>query len=268
MTIINKEKLNTQLAAARFVIAQSGKNPRQIGRESRHKILKWVYRWGYTSSSIGQLLLNRTSGGYMQKLAKQNWLVATRTKSGLPSSYFTLSQIGLEEAERHSLTLSKYIEIDQFKVDQTKIRHYLIAQESTIRALESGVIVDYETERMFLNQGDTLGSKRPDIIWVTSSGSRIAVEVELSAKWERVLDDFALKIIRVLKANSDSKSEFNRFIIISDSKAIIERYQKAMQPGAEVSSWVKSSRGHWVIEKSYSIPEWLITKVDFQLIES
>jgi hypothetical protein len=268
MTIINKEKFNSQLAAARFVIAQSGKNPRQIGRESRLKILKWIYRWGYTSSSIGQLLLNRTSGGYMQKLAKQNWLVATKTKSGVPSSFFTLSQIGLEEAERHSLTLSKYLEIDQFKVEQTKIRHYLIAQESTIRALESGVIVDYKTERMFFNQGDTLGSKRPDIIWVTGSGTRIAVEVELSAKWERVLDDFVLKIIRALKTNSDSKSEFNRFIIISDSAAIIRRYEEAVQPDAEVSAWVKNSRGHWVIEKTYRIPDWLITKVDFQLIES
>lgn len=268
MSEFKVSKHNAQLAAARTVIAQSGKNPRQIGRESRLKILKWIYCWGYTSSSIAQLLLNRTSGGYVQKLAKQNWLVATKTKSGLPSSYFTLSQIGLEEVERHSLTLSKYPEIDQFKVDQTKIRHYLIAQESTIRALESGVIVGYETERMFHNKGDMLGVKRPDVVWITSTGSRIAGEIELSAKWERALDEFKLKIVRALKANSDSKSEFNRFIIISDSKAIIERYQKAMQPGAEVSSWIKNGRGHWVIEKTYSIPEWLITKVDFQLIES
>lgn len=268
MTNLNKEKLNNQLAAARFVIAQSGKNPRQLGRESRLKILKWIYSWGYTSSSIGQLLLNRTSGGYMQKLAKQNWLVATKTKSGLPASYFTLSQIGLEDAERHSLTLFKYVEVDQFKVEQSKIRHYLIAQESTIRALESGVIVDYETERMFLRRGDMLGLKRPDIIWVTNLGSRLGVEVELSAKWERQLDDFVLKIIRALKSNDDSKPEFNRFIIISDSPAIIKRYRDAMQPGAEVSSWVKNSRGHWIVDKTYKIPAWLITQIDFQLVES
>lgn len=268
MTNLNKEKLNDQLAAARFVIAQSGKNPRQIGKESRLKILKWIYSWGYTSSSIGQLLLHRTSGGYLQKLAKQNWVVSTKTKSGLPASYFTLSQIGLEDAERHSLTLSKYAEIDQFKVEQSKIRHYLIAQESTIRALESGVIVDYETERMFLSQGDALGLKRPDIIWVTNLGSRLGVEIELSAKWERLLDDFVLNIIRALKSNDDSKPKFNRFIIISDSPAIIKRYQAAMQPDAEGSSWMKNNRGHWVVDKIYKIPAWLITQVDFQLIES
>lgn len=268
MNEIKADNRDAQLALARAAITATGKSPRQLGRESRLKILKWIYSWGYTSSSIGQLLLHRTSGGYLQKLAKQNWLVSTKTKSGLPASYFTLSQIGLEDAERHSLTLSKYSEIDQFKVEQSKIRHYLIAQESTIRALESGVIVGYETERMFLSQGDMLGLKRPDIIWVTNLGSRLGVEVELSAKWERQLDDFVLKIIRALKSNDDSKPEFNRFIIISDSPAIIKRYQEAMQPGAEGSSWMKNSRGHWVVDKIYKIPAWLITQVDFQLIES
>lgn len=76
---------------------------------------------------MGQFLLGRMSGGYLLKLAKQNWLVSTKTKSGIPSAYFTLSEIGLQEAERHSDKLFRYVEIDQLKVDQSKIRHYLIA---------------------------------------------------------------------------------------------------------------------------------------------
>ena len=260
-------KVNIQLAAARAVLAESGKNPYELGLQSRLKTLEWIYRWGYTSSFVGQLLLDRTSGGYLQKLVNRNWLVATKTKSGLPASYFTLSEIGLQEVERHSLVLYKYAEIDQFKVDQTQIKHYLIAQESTIRALHSGVIISYQTERMFLNQGDKLGSKRPDVLWVTKSDSHIGVEVELSARWGRLLDDFILKMIRSLKTNSETRPDLDRFVIISDSKAIIERYKKSIQPGTNVSNWAKNSRGHWIVDKTYKTPEWLITKVDFQLIE-
>ena len=73
-----KVELHAQLASARAVIAATGKSPRELGKESRQKILEWLYRWGYTSSSVGQILLNRTAGGYLQKLAKQNWLVSTK----------------------------------------------------------------------------------------------------------------------------------------------------------------------------------------------
>lgn len=261
-------KLNAQLAAARCVIAESGKSPRELGKESRLKILEWIYQWGFTSSSVGQLLLGRTSGGYLKKLSNQGWLVSTKTKSGVPASYFTLSQMGIQDAERHANILCKYSEIDPYKVDQSKIRHYLIAQSSTVNALKVGLITDYETERMFGVGGDKLGVKRPDVVWVTTAGHRYGIEVELSAKWERHLDDFVLKVIRALKSNGDNILEFSRFVIVSDSPAIINRYSTAMQSGQPLSIWEKSDRGHWVVQKTIRVPDWLISRVDFKLIGS
>ncbi len=263
----NKLNVNSQLAAARLALSRSGKSPKALGLESRLKVFEWIYRWGYTSASIGQLLLNKTSGGYLQKLANQNWLHTTKTKSGTPVSFFTLAELGLQEAERHSFELFKYSEIDPYRVDQSNIRHYLIAQTSTINGLNSGHIVDYETERMFSKHGDKLGSKRPDIIWIAKSGTRLGIEVELSAKWDRNLDDFILKIINGLSQRQGLTSEFDRFIIISDSTAIINRYKMAMHPTASFNVWLKNNRGHWVIDKKYQVPDWLITKVDFQLVE-
>ena len=263
-----KVELHAQLASARAVIAATGKSPRELGKESRQKILEWLYRWGYTSSSVGQILLNRTAGGYLQKLAKQNWLVSTKTKSGVPSTYFTLSLLGLQEAERDSITLIKYVEADPYKVDQLKIRHYLIAQTSTINALKSGFIIDYETERMFGKDGDKLGVKRPDVLWITRGGLRYGIEVELSAKWAMDLDDFILGITRALQSSGAEVQTYSRFVIISDSPAIIRRYSAAMQPGQPLSVWEKNGRGHWVIEKTLKVPDWLINKVDFRLIES
>lgn len=263
-----KIKVCNQLAAARLVLSMSGRSPKAIGIESRLKVFIWIYRWGYTSASIVLLLLSRTSGGYLQKLANQNWLKSTKTKAGSPISFFTLSELGIQEAERHSLHLFKYVEIDPFKVDQSKIRHYLLAQLSTINALKSGHIVDYETERMFSKNGDKLGTKRPDIIWITKSGSRLGIEVELSAKWDRRLDDFIIKIINGLRQREDSTSEYKRFVIISDSPAIISRYKMAMQPTSFFKIWVKDNRGHWIVDRKFAVPEWLVTKVDFRMVGS
>lgn len=268
MTDINKEaRIHQQLSKAREAIALSGKSPRMLGYEAKLKIVNWIYRWGYTTATVGQLLLNRTSGGYLQKLASQNVLVATKTISGSPLCYFTLSNTGLEIAESNTSNLYKYVEIDPFKVNQLTIRHNLITQKTTFKALSSGFITEYQTERMLFANGDKLGTKKPDSVWVTSTGMRIAIEVELSAKWDRNLDNFILKIIRALKPFEGNTPYVDRFIVVSDSPAILERYKQAMQSNSSLRTWIKNSRGHWVVENTYSIPSWLIERIDFQLIE-
>lgn len=258
--------IETRLAAARKVLAETGKNPRQIGDESRQKIIEWLYLWGYTSATLVQEILGRTSAGYARKLTKQGWLVATKTASGIPVAIFTLSEQGLSEAERHAATLYRYPEIDPYKVTQSQIRHYMIAQNATLNGLRAGSIAYFETERMFSQAGDKSGIKRPDVVWHTNAGLRIAVEIELSAKWGRDLDDFVLGIARALQITKDKTPAYNRFAIISDSQAIIDRYRAAMQPGMHLPLWKKNQRSHWVIDKTINIPDWLINQVDFQLI--
>lgn len=261
-----EKKLN-QLDKARKSFVQSGINPHQKGYENKLIVFEWIYKWGFTTSMVSQLLLNRTSGGYLKKLAEHKWLVSVKTESGLPRDYFTLSKSGLEETEQHTDQLLKYVEIDPFKVDQKKIRHSVIAQMSTLNGLKSGHITEYETERMFSNEGDKPGLKRPDIIWTTKGGQRLGIEVELSAKWDRDLDNFILGILRSLKSNNIEGHNLSRFVIISDSEAIIRRYANAMQSGEPLSIWVKNERNHWVIQEKIEVPDWLITRVDFKYIE-
>lgn len=255
-----------QLAAARAVLAATGKSPRLIGIESRQAVLDWIYRWGYTSSTVVQLLLGRTSAGYAQKLARQGWLTSTKTKSGTPISYFTLTELGLHEAERFACALHRYPELDTYKVNQQQIRHYLLAQNITLNGLRAKTVSNYETERMFDQSGDKSRVKRPDIIWQTNTDLHIAVEIELSPKWDRDLDEFVLGITRALNSQENQPSTYNRFAIITDSEAIIERYRAAMLPGASLAIWKKNQRNHWVKDKTVSVPDWLINKIDFQLI--
>lgn len=263
--LISSERLN-QLAAARAVLADSGKSPRQLGIEARLKVLIWLYRWGYASADGIQSMLGRTVGGYAQKLVRQGWLVATKTESGSPEYCFTLSVRGLEEAERYTPILLKYPEIDPYRVNQQQIRHYLIAQSATVNALNSGAVVEYETERMYSHSGDRPGEKRPDVVWTMASGLRIACEIELSAKWERHLDQFILGIARALQSQNGQTAKFDRFAVITDSPAILRRYRDAMRPDAPLNIWSKNQRNHWAVDKSIKVPAWLIERVDFQLL--
>ena len=43
-----------QLEAARQALAALGKNPRQLGEDSRLQVIDWLYRWGYSSSACIQ----------------------------------------------------------------------------------------------------------------------------------------------------------------------------------------------------------------------
>ena len=263
MSVKNKSQ---QLAAARAALAESGKSPRQIGRESKLKIADWIYRWGYSSSSLVQDLLGKTSGGYAQKLVKQGWLKATKTESGAPAVFYTLSELGLQEADHYAVELFHYPESDPYKVNQQLIRHNLLTQKFTVNALTSGAIGGFETERMFIREGDKSGIKHPDVVWISTSGLRIGIEMELSAKWHRDLDQFVHAVAKALQSTEEKPAQFSRFVIVSDSPAIIERYQCAMKPGTTLNIWEKNERKHWSIKKTITVPGWLIEKIDFQLI--
>ncbi len=260
-TVQVSEERRSQLKAARAALAESGASPRKISLESRMTIISWIYLWGYTSSSIIQERLGKSSGGYGNKLAAQGWLTATKTESGIPRFFYTLAEMGLQEAERFAPELYRYPESDPYRVNQKLLRHNLLAQKITVDAIRTGLVSSFETERMFAQDGDKSGVKRPDVVLVTTNNLRIGIEVELSAKWSRDLDEFVLGIVRALETTT-----YSRFTVASDSPAIINRYKKAMAPGARLDIWVKNPRNHWVVDKAISVPDWLILKVDFQLI--
>ncbi len=214
----------TQLQLAREKLQKSGKNPTEIGKSNLLKILLLIYRWGYTSPTIAQIFLGITRGGYLQKLTDQGFLRKVKTESGNPKFIYTLTGTGLAEAERHSSNQVQYVEIDPYRINQQLLRHNLIAQEITINSLLAGVIDDYQSERMLSIQ-DKPGQKRVDACWLKSI-VKIGIEIELSKKWDRKLDEFVGGVISAIENNI-----YSQFIIFSDSPAIIAAYSVAMQPG-------------------------------------
>lgn len=261
MSNINLEKLGKteQLRLAREKLQKSGKNPTEIGKSNLLKILLLIYQWGYTSPTNAQTFLGITRGGYLQRLTEQGWLKKVKTESGNPKFIYTLTESGLAEAERYASFQIRYVEIDPYRINQQLLRHNLLAQEITINALKSGVIDDYQSERMLSIQ-DKPGQKRVDACWLKAT-IKIGIEIELSKKWDRKLDEFVSGVINALENNN-----YSQFIIFSDSPAIISAYSAAMQPSTCYRSWKKNNKGIWQADEVKTVPVWLINKVSFQLI--
>jgi hypothetical protein len=262
MSSIDLKKLEKteQLKLARAKLRETGQSPTVIGKSNLLKTLLLIYLWGYTIPSIVQLFLGITRGGYLQKLTEQGWLRKVKTESGNPQAIYTLTESGVAEAERHAAIQIRYIEIDPYRINQQLLRHNLLAQEITINALISGVIDDYQSERMLSTQ-DKPGQKRVDACWLKSTTIKIGIEIELSKKWDRKLDQFVSGVINALENNI-----YNQFIIFSDSTAIIVGYSTAMKAGSPLKTWKKDQKGFWKVEKTDVVPDWLLNKVSFQLI--
>ena len=230
-----------------------------------HRIaVDWVYRFGFTSSQVLRLCLNKESSSWTSVAVSRGWLRSTRTESGVPNVIYTLSETGLELAHHHATKLLPYVEIDPYRVNQSKIRHDLLVQKLSIAAMREGAIVKVTTERE-LNEGDQRGQKRPDAIWHLSDGKQLGIEMELSAKWGRKLDDFICGIVSSLDPQR-SNDRLDSFSVITDSEAICARYRDAMKSGAPMRRWKKNARQHWVVDEEDVVPKWLHDKVDFRVI--
>jgi hypothetical protein len=95
-----------QLRLAREKLKECGLSPIKLGKLNLLKTLGLIYRRGYTSSTIVQGYLGITKGGYLQKLTEQGYLKSSRieaVRADLPKAFYTLTSLGLEEAENHIL---------------------------------------------------------------------------------------------------------------------------------------------------------------------
>lgn len=256
----------SQLAAARAALAATGMSPRELARENMSHILHWLFRWGVSSTPILNSVVDKTSGSRVKRLIDRGWLNSTKTKSGIPATFITLTELGLEEVTRHAEKLVPYPEIDPTRVKQWLLRHNLLVQRLTSEAWDHGEISGFETERELACDGDQLNFKRPDAVWLTRDG-RSAIEVELSAKWERDLDQFVLGIILALMQTENRPRRFDHFIIFSDSLAILRRYENAMSATASLNIWKKNDRAHWYVDETKPIPRWLLERVEFRAIK-
>ena len=241
-----------------------GLSPTAFGLKRDLKLLEWIRNWGYTSKAMIQQLAETTRHGTSARLVKRGWIEETPTPTGLPiQSYLTLTALGLHESEQRSEKLHHYPFLQSQKVRHNKIRHDLVAQKFTLDALLKGVLISYETELM-TQEKSLPGAKQPDCSWVVQNPSwglddappttTLAVEIELSRKWDRDFDDFRLKILRAIKAG-----KYSSFHLVTDIKAIKKAYEEGMLAGTKIPLWKKDAKSSkWLLTgESVTIPAWI-----------
>jgi hypothetical protein len=249
------DETKARLAAARA--AMGDVSPRARGKEKTRIALDWIYRWGWSSPSTLDVATGGKRTGLAARLTRQKLIKSTRTESGggikgIPIHMLTLTSIGLDEVERLREDLIQY-ELDAFKIDQTKLRHDELAQRATADGINKETIKDFKTPKELAAKSEK-GVKQPDVLWINETGQRIGVEVELSAKWDRKLDQFVLSCITSMLNSANPVNKVDTVAIVSDSKAIIKRYKEAFTPGAKLGLWAKNERGFWAQTNTYLVP--------------
>lgn len=231
--------------------------------------LDWVYRWGWSSPSTIDSLAGTVRRGLAARLVRQGLLRSTRTASGggvkgVPATILTLTATGLSVVERVRESLLAY-ELDPYRYRQDQLRHYQLAQAATDQGLQLGKISSFQTEKEYAALSEA-GIKQPDIIWFLPQGLKTGVEVELSAKWGRELDHFILACLRALQAKDGQPATLDFIALVSDSPAILNRYQAAFQPGAKFNRWRKDERSRWEVADAVQVPIWAKGKLQCRLI--
>lgn len=259
-----------KLARARE--ATKGISPRARGEEKARVALDWIYRWGWSSPAILDLVTGGNRTGLSARLVRRKLVASTKTASGggakgVPIYMLTLTTQGLEEVERFREELVRY-ELDPYRIDQSKLRHDHISQKATGESLKNGAIKDFRTPNELASQS-AKGIKQPDVLWLRTDGQRMGIEVELTAKWDRKLDQFVMACLHSLQKSSDASkpNEVDEVAIVTDSMAILKRYTKAFEPGERLPRWTKNERGLWVQKDVIEVPAWVEGKVVCELID-
>lgn len=237
-----------------------GTSPRQRASEKQRRVLSWVREWGFSSAEVIRRVAGQEARGYAKRLARLGLLTSTRTEAGgvvpgVPVSYYTLSPLGLAEAERQAGVPFRYPEIDPYKVSQRLLRHSLLAQRLTLNQLDDGSAVSFMTERHWANLDWAPKYKRPDVVLITPEELRIGVEIELTAKWDRDMDEFVGGVVNELLSSGVHTSTVQAFLVATDSKALAIRYRQALAVGATYRTWRKDHRGHWTPDEEHVVPE-------------
>lgn len=245
----------------------NGMTTRERGEEKVRQALSWVYRWGWSSPKTLDSLAGAKRRGLSKRLVQRGLLRATKTEAGggwkgQPAVILTLTRAGLLEVEKN-LSESEFIDytLDPYRVRQATLRHDELAQSSTAKLLNDGLITGFLTPRELASRSEK-GVKQPDSAWTLATGERAMVEIELSAKWERDLDQFITGCIKALEDRYDA------LVIVTDAEPIYKRYSRAFEPGAKVGVWQKNARDEWVKTGTTEVPGWVEGKIIWQLLSN
>jgi len=258
----------SKLQAGRQALANAGIAPRSKGKQRTSQALLWVYRWGWSTATTLEAQAGSERSGLAARLVKSGLMNRTKTEAGggardVPQYIFTLTDAGVAEVERSLNDAAELLpyDVDPYRINQALLRHDTMAQNATAKVIANGSVTAYETPRQMSAQSER-NVKQHDVIWITKDGKRYGIEIELSAKWERKLDEFIFGCLLSVR----NKAVF-QILIVTDSKAIQSRYTSAFAAGATFSVWERDNRRYWQPIKEMTVPEDLARRIACNYVE-
>jgi hypothetical protein len=237
--------------------ALNGQTTLEYSRKRAFAMCYWVLRWGVSNPGLLDKVSGATRLGVCQKLIEKGLLKKTKTASGgyvrgTARYIVTLTKLGFDFLQQGGL--DETIEpkfVDPNKIRQDKLRHDFIAQSFTFDNLQDGNIVDYIPEHLNTDSHKE-NTKIADCIWIHADGTRTCLEIELSPRFSRPLNQF---IFNACIGLVDKK--FDRVLLLTDRQSICDRYTAAMNSGS-VPLWFKNNQGRWTLKtQSFLIPKYL-----------
>lgn len=268
MSECEKTAARERLMAARRELAAQGTSTRAVGRERLLSICHWTYRWGWSAPAVLDLF-GGSRRGLSARAVKAGLMEETATASGgaledVPKKLLTLTDAGIAFVEKHIDEASLLEPEDALRINQANLRHDFLVQKATIKNLRFGKIIGYQTPKEIAEQSRK-EEKIPDALWIMPDCRKLAIELELTAKFKRRLDDFVHGVVLALDGDPP---RFDGFVIASDSKAILSRYKAAFKPGQQVARWERDKQSHWRISGWEEVPEWVQAKITWLLLSS
>ena len=261
----------------------TGYTSQQIGEQKAQEALFWVYRWGWSTASILDDVVNTRRGSIALRLERRGLLKRARTPTGggargVPIFMLTLTRAGVAEVSRH-FDSDEHLYAYSNRINFNQMRHDHLVQKLTVAAIAEGradrhtperilrvnamrkLALESKEEREAREARGGLPFKISDVEWRTRSLEVTFVEVELSGKFNRDLDEFVHKSIEALHTTPDSI-----VLIISDSRGTLTRYSKAFEANAPVGRWKKVD-GRYVKIGSFPVPAWVAERIHYRKIE-
>ena len=225
--------------------------PRARGLERAHKVIEWIYRWGWSTPTVLEILVDSKRSGLANRLVKSGIFHRIPTPSGginnTPSCLLTLTQKGLEKAVE--LTDREYeYETDPHRISLKNVPHDEVAQRlAAVQLNDLPGIASYLTNKS-LAAWNSNEVKIPDVMWKRSGFGLYAIEIELTPKFRHEFDRFVTMTAKLISMKDQAgKNVFAGGEIYFKSPTMLKRYSEAFAPGVKTPLWFKEKgkTGRW-----------------------
>jgi len=232
---------------------------REVGQLRLYSALDWTFRWQFTTAALIADLLGSTDRRHYRWLTsweRQDLIRRTPTLSPIAREVITLTRMGVSALQTALAGIGSEELLPQYQHDVSRINlrnltHSLATQIAVLKLISAGKIDCYATEHE-LASTSRKGVKQPDALLGKAENTRIALEVELTPKSHRLLDQALIANIDLLR---DKKVDGIWYV--SHVPAILNSIRRALESG-HITKWRRDDQYKWsrngrvVIEKAES----------------